>query len=267
MGIFTALVHYFIEILQVVNSNPHGSLLVPILFFSVRAHGSRVAGLFVTAADVMATETVVPNAPVSPTAEEVRHLLASLRQYFGQISSNRRVIFGVVKRAGPAVIAHPASSTNTMNVFVDAFRQVIVYDVGHVGYVQTPGSDGGGNQHFHFARLEIPQRLLPLALQPIPVDRSSRMGSLGHERGEKVGVPLRLHKDERALGIGLVQELLQFLTLFKAAHFVNSLVHVRAGATDNTDRDENIIAKEFICEPLNLLGESCGEHQSLVRFL
>mmetsp|Transcript_12621 Transcript_12621/g.36852 ORF Transcript_12621/g.36852 Transcript_12621/m.36852 type:complete len:238 (+) Transcript_12621:237-950(+) len=94
---------------------------------------------------------------------------------------------------GSALLARPTSAANTVHIVLLLVRWVKVDDQPDGADVEAARSHVRGHEHAAGARLEQAQRLVPLALVLVPVDRDATLNPQGHRLAHPLGVDKHNH--------------------------------------------------------------------------
>lgn len=97
--------------------------------------------------------------------------LSYLRQDCDQGASQLAISIWVIERDSPPSVSTAASSSNTVDIFVNVVGEVKVHHMLYIWNIQTTGSYRGCHQDWTFARAEVGQSLLSLPLLTVTATR------------------------------------------------------------------------------------------------
>merc|ERR1719474_2402362 len=114
-------------------------------------------------AQVLAPVFIIVASVTSGTTftKELGHLNSNLGEHVHQLGHHITITLGIDKAGGLAQIPHPASSSDTVDIFVHIIRHVVVDDMRHVGNIQSSSSNCSSHQYRLVPSSEVEQRLLP----------------------------------------------------------------------------------------------------------
>merc|ERR1719153_1388668 len=116
------------------------------------------------------SSAIAGKSPTPCTTEPVRHRLPCVHQDLDQ-GTPEVAVFVPIKEAGcSTLVAHSSSSTNSVDIFLDLPRHIVIDNMHDTLDIQSPGSYSGRHQNWHFPFSEVIKGLFPLALQPIAMD-------------------------------------------------------------------------------------------------
>ena len=227
-------------------TTPPPPQLLP-LFLRLEGNRLGIDTRTVRVADILATELGRSHvrAGAASILQKVRHRLPGLGENLHQIARHSPVRLRVVEASRSALVTDAPGSPDTVHVIIDALRQIVVHHVVHIFNVQPAGRYRRRDQHVHPPGLEIVQRHLALPLQPIAMDGGGRELRLGHQRCQIVRIALRLHENERTLGIAAVQDLLQLLALLELFHQMDRLLHIGTRSADDAHEHADVVVQEL----------------------
>ena len=107
-----------------------------------------------------------------------------------------RLLLGQHERDAGAAAAGAAGAADPVGVGARLFRRVEVDHVRDVVDVEAAGGDVGGDERAHLARVEAGERLLPLGLRLVAVDRDGVDVVPAELLDEAIGSGLRPHEHE-----------------------------------------------------------------------
>jgi hypothetical protein len=180
-----------------------------------------------------------------------------------QVTDNTAVAT-VEEGSGDTGVTSTTGTTDTVDVVVNVGGQIVVDDVGHVGDIETTGSNSSGNQDGATAVTEELQSTLTLALGAVTVNGGSGETLVDEEVGEGVGHTLSLHEDEGQTSAAVsVENVQEDGALVSVLDVLDLLGNVLRGRSDTTDGQENVVLEEVASKHLDVAGEGGREHESL----
>ena len=129
----------------------------------------------------------------------VTYWLSCVAENFDQMRRQMAVLLGIVERCRLAEISASSSSANSMNVFFDFARQLVIYDVLDFGNVESASGDTCGDQNWTDAGAEVGQRGFAFGLQSSAVDTGRWNVRLRKHTSDEIRFDFRLDENESSL--------------------------------------------------------------------
>ncbi|KRZ84475.1 hypothetical protein T08_15093, partial [Trichinella sp. T8] len=168
-------------------------------------------------------------------------------QHIGQVFRNRLVISPAEEADRSSRVAYTPSSTNAVDIVVDAFGHVEIDHIVHAGYVETPSRDIRRHQHVRLALFEISQRFLTLVLFPVSV-YACRLETVV-QQFHRHNIRHSLARDENQYFRNLV------------ATFSDTLHNILVGTAQDTDNFKNeIFTQKLTRQRLHFDRKRSGKH-------
>ncbi len=95
-----------------------------------------------------------------------------LRQHCYQGSWDVLVLVCIVKASCPSEVSTSTSSSNTVHIFINWWRKIIINDMLHIGNVESTSCHISGHHDGSSAVLEVSQSFFSFTLQSVSVERN-----------------------------------------------------------------------------------------------